>query len=134
VYVRLWTEDPSPKSKGDQGYWLDIQVFFKENILDFDIADADDALKKEYYGVPWSSDYRKNIKIIVKSQDWSTSENQHIQQIVISVVYRVQEGQQRAKSMDWMDSCNLPNLVKDYYRLGLFGMLGSGMIPRIILQ
>jgi hypothetical protein len=37
---------------------------------------------------------------------------QHIQQTVISVIRRVQEGHHRAKAMDWMDICNVPNLNK----------------------
>ena len=98
----------------------------EEDILDVDIADSDVTLRKEHYGVPGSSDYRKNMvlvtsplddkfgvashKVIVKSQDGDVNTSQHIQQTVISVIRRVQEGHQRAKAMDWMDICNVPNL------------------------
>ena len=100
----------------------------EEDILDADIADADVTLRKEHYGVPGSSDYRKNMmlatsplsdkfgvashKIIVKSQDGDSASAQQIERTIMSVIRRVHEGYQQAKAMDWMDICNIPNLDK----------------------
>ena len=99
-----------------------------DDVLDIDITDADVTLRKEHYGVPGSSDYRKNMmlatsplsdkcgvashKIIVKSQDGGSDSAQQIERTIMSVIRRVHEGYQQAKAMDWMDICNIPNLDK----------------------
>ena len=74
-----------------------------EDILDVDIADADVILWKEHYGVPGSSDYRKNMmlatsllsdkfgvashKSIVKSQDGNSASAQQIERTIMSVIH-----------------------------------------------
>ena len=97
-----------------------------DDILDTEIADTNFTLQKEHYRTPGSRDYLKNIamanspfakrfglashKIVIKSQDGDTSSNQHVQQMILSVIRYVEECHQRAKAMDWMHICNLPKL------------------------
>ena len=103
-------------------------MFSRKTFLDVDITDADITLQKEHYGVPGSSDYRKNVvvvispladkfgvashKIVVKSQDGDSSSAQQIKRTIMSAIRQVHEGHQRAKAMDWMNICNIPNLDK----------------------
>ena len=90
-----------------------------EEVLDANIVHADITLQIEQYGVPGLSDYRKNIvlvtsplaakcgvasyKNIINFQDGDSSTAQQIKQTIMSIIRLVHEGQQRAKSMDWMD-------------------------------
>ena len=83
----------------------------------------DVALKKENYGEPGTSDYRKNMamatqaltekfgvarhKIVADAEEGDVSKNLHVQQVVVTTLHRIKEGHLRSKKMDWMDICTL---------------------------
>jgi hypothetical protein len=83
-------------------------------------------LKKADYGEPGTTEYRKNMAMATAAlsdkfgvashrvsnhvEEGDHSSRQHIQQTIVGILGRVQEGYQRAKMMDWMDICHLPQL------------------------
>lgn len=96
------------------------------DVPDADMLDVDVALRKEDYGVPGSSDYRKNMasateglrdkfgvpkhKVTTAGEEGDQTKHQYVQQSIVSTLHRVKEGHERSKKTDWMDIC----LVADY--------------------
>ena len=99
-----------------------------EAVSDEDMLDIDVTLKKENYGVPGTSDYRKNMvmattglaekfgvarhKIVGGSEeDGDQPKYAHVQQVRVSILHRVKEGVQRSQAMDFMDICTIPQVT-----------------------
>jgi hypothetical protein len=90
------------------------------------MLDVDVALRKEDYGVPGSSDYRKNMasateglrdkfgvpkhKVTTAGEEGDQTKHQYVQQSIVSTLHRIKEGHEHSKKTDWMDIC----LVADY--------------------
>ena len=98
-----------------------------EPVPDGDMLTIDVTLKKEDYGAPGSSDYRKNMamatvglsekfgvarhKIVAGGEeDGDQSKSAHVQQVIVGIIHRVKEGHQRSKMMDFMDVCTVSSL------------------------
>jgi hypothetical protein len=101
--------------------------FVREKAVDdTDMLDVDVTLRKEDYGEPGTSDYRKNMlmattsltekfgvakdKIVAHAQDGDQEKSAHIQQVIVGILRRVKEGQKRSETMDWMDICTVSSL------------------------
>lgn len=96
------------------------------DVPDVDMLDADVALKKENYGAPGSSDFRKNMlmatsalpekfgvarhKIVNSGEEGDQTKHQFVQQTIVNTLHRIKEGHERCKKMDFMDVC----MVADY--------------------
>ena len=92
-------------------------------VPDGDMLTIDVTLKKEDYGVPGSSDFRKNMamataglsekfgvarhKIVAGGEEGDQSKSAHVQQVIVGIIHRVKEGHQRSKMMDFMDICTV---------------------------
>ena len=90
-------------------------------------------LRKEDYGEPGTSEYRKNRqmathaleqkfgvarhKIVSDAEDGDASKNMHIQQVIVSTLQRIKEGEHRSKSMDFMGICVMPRLIESNIHL-----------------
>ena len=102
-----------------------LQKFVRdEAVPDSDMLNIDVTLRKEDYGAPGSSDYRKNMamataalsekfgvarhKIVVGGEEGDRAKHAHVQQAIVSILHQIKEGQQRSKAMDFMDICTLP--------------------------
>ena len=89
-------------------------------MLDADIADAESTLQNEHYGVTWLSDCRKNMMLAASSladkielRPTRSLSNPNMESVpIMAAIRRVHEGHQWAKTMDWMDICNIPKLDK----------------------
>lgn len=93
---------------------------------DADMLDVDVTLRKEDYGEPGTSDYRKNMlmattslsekfgvakhKLVTHAQEGDQEKSAHIQQVIVGILHRVKEGQKRSEAMDWMDICTVSGL------------------------
>ena len=97
------------------------------DVPDEDMLDLEVSLKKEDYGLPGSSDYRKNRamataalsekfgvarhKILAAAEEGDQSKYSHVQTVIVSILHRVKQGELRAKAVDWMDICTIPFLI-----------------------
>lgn len=96
-------------------------------VPDGDMLAIDVTLKKEDYGLPGSSDYRKNMAMATAGlsdkfgvarhkivsggeEDGDQSKSAHVQQVIVGIIHRVKEGHQRSKMMDFMDVCTVSRL------------------------
>jgi hypothetical protein len=93
------------------------------------MLDIEVTLRKQDYGEPGSSDYRKNMamataglsekfgvarhKILAGGEEGDQSKHAHVQQVIVGVLHRVKEGWQRSRQMDFMDICTVPRMVGD---------------------
>lgn len=92
------------------------------DVDDDDLLDVDVILLKADYGVPGSSDYRKNMALATvalaekfgvarhkvvsatgEADSGDQAKSQHVQQVLVGILHRVNEGQERASAMDWID-------------------------------
>ena len=87
------------------------------------------ALRKEDYGEPGSSEYRKNMasatyplsekfgvarhKVVTSAEDGDETKNRYVQQVLVGLTHRVKEGYERAKKYDMMDICSLADFSGD---------------------
>eukprot|EP00956_Cyclotella_meneghiniana_P015031 scaffold22790_cov42-Cyclotella_meneghiniana.AAC.3 len=87
------------------------------------------ALRKEDYGEPGSSEYRKNMaaatyplaekfgvarhKVLSSAEDGDETKNRFVQQVLVGLTHRVKEGHERAKKYDFMDICTLADYTGD---------------------
>jgi hypothetical protein len=83
-------------------------------------------LRKEDYGTPGSTDYRKNMlmataslpekfgvakhKIVAGGEEGDQAKSAHVQQVLVGIIHRVKEGKKRSQQMDFMDICTLSGL------------------------
>jgi hypothetical protein len=97
-----------------------------EDVPDSEMREGQVVLRREDYGEPGSTEYRKNMqmatyplaekfgvakhKIIAGAEDGDQTKSMHVQQAIVSILHRVKEGLQRSKSMDWMEICVLPRM------------------------
>jgi hypothetical protein len=86
-------------------------------------------VRKEDYGEPGSSDYRKNMamataalsekfgvarhKIVAGGEEGDQAKHAHVQHVIVSIIHRVKEGRKRSEMMDFMDICNVSQLGGD---------------------
>ena len=93
---------------------------------DADMLTIDVTLRKEDYGAPGSSDFRKNQafataglhekfgvarhKIVSGAEEGDQAKSAHVQQVIVGILHRITEGQQRSKAMDFMDVCTVSGL------------------------
>ena len=100
----------------------------KDDLPDELMLDIEVTLKKEDYGEVGSSDYRKNRamataalskkfgvarhKILANAEEGDQSKYSHVQSVIVGILHRVKQGENRAKQMDWMDICVIPFLVE----------------------
>eukprot|EP00956_Cyclotella_meneghiniana_P032410 scaffold89146_cov64-Cyclotella_meneghiniana.AAC.1 len=91
--------------------------------------EVDVTLRKQDYGEPGSSEYRKNKematrtltkkfgvarhKIVSGAEEGDVSKHMHVQQVIVSILHRVKEGHERSKQMDFMDLCKLADFSGD---------------------
>ena len=47
-------------------------------------------------------------KIVAGGEEGDQAKHAHDQQVIVSILHRIKEGQQRSKAMDFMDICTLP--------------------------
>eukprot|EP00956_Cyclotella_meneghiniana_P009422 scaffold13022_cov30-Cyclotella_meneghiniana.AAC.1 len=87
------------------------------------------ALRKEDYGEPGSSEYRKNMasatyplaekfgvarhKIVTAAEEGDETKNRFVQQVLVGLTHRVKEGHERAKKYDFMAICNVADYTGD---------------------
>ena len=87
------------------------------------------ALRKEDYGEPGSSEYRKNMasatyplaekfgvarhKIVTAAEEGDETKNRFVQQVLVGLAHRVKEGHERAKKYDFMAICNVADYTGD---------------------
>jgi hypothetical protein len=85
------------------------------------------ALRKEDYGEPGRSKYRKNMasatyplaekfgvarhKVVSSAEDGDETKNCFVQQVLVGLTHRVKEGHERAKKYDFMDICTLADFT-----------------------
>jgi hypothetical protein len=97
-----------------------------DDVPDSEMLEGQVVLRREDYGEPGSTEYRKNMqmathalaekfgvakhKIIAGAEDGDQTKSMHVQQAIVSILHRVKEGLQRSKSMDWMEICVLPRM------------------------
>jgi hypothetical protein len=83
------------------------------------MLNIDVTLRKEDYGEPGTSDYRKNMamataalaekfgvarhKIIAGAEEGDQAKSAHVQQVIVGIIHRVREGLQRSRMMDFLD-------------------------------
>jgi hypothetical protein len=118
--VRRTTTSTVPKS-------AQAAKFVREDdVPDHEMLEGQVVLRREDYGEPGSTEYRKNMqmatdalaekfgvakhKIIAGAEDGDQTKSMHVQQAIVSILHRVKEGLQRSKSMDWMEICSLPQM------------------------
>ena len=117
-------EDPTPTRLQPAGQRA--KFVLQQDIPDEFIDDQDIILKKENYGTPGTTEWRKNMvmateplqepfgvaqhKVVHRVEDGDQQSFLHIQQMIVGVLHRVNEGHSRSKSMDWMDICLIPRL------------------------
>eukprot|EP00956_Cyclotella_meneghiniana_P026982 scaffold59653_cov23-Cyclotella_meneghiniana.AAC.1 len=81
------------------------------------------ALRKEDYGEPGSSEYRKNMaaatyplpekfggarhKVLSSAEEGDETKSRFVQQVLVGLTHRVKEGHGRSKKFDFMDICTL---------------------------
>jgi hypothetical protein len=113
--------DAPPKSTKQLRKFVRDVAVDDANMLTIDVT-----LRKEDYGAPGSSDYRKNQafataglaekfgvarhKIVSGGEEGDQSKSAHVQQVIVSILHRITEGHQRSKAMDFMDICNVSGL------------------------
>ena len=113
-------DPPTPRSAQRSKFVLDTDV------PDTDMLDIEVSLKKEDYGEPGTSDYRKNRaaataalsekfgvarhKVLAAAEDGDQSKYTHVQTVIVGILHRVKQGELRAKAVDWMDICTIPFL------------------------
>ena len=98
-----------------------------DDVPDIDMMDIDVMLRKEDYGVPGTTEFRKNMQMATAplsnkfgvakhkimsgaSQDGDQNNYLSIERTIVSMIHRVKEGHNRSQSMDFMEICNLPKL------------------------
>jgi hypothetical protein len=104
-----------------------MRKFVRETpVDDGDLLTVDVTLRKEDYGEPGSSDYRKNMlmataslpekfgvarhKIVSDGEEGDRPKTAHVQQVIVGVIHRVKEGLKRSQAMDFMDVCTVSGL------------------------
>jgi hypothetical protein len=103
-----------------------------DDVLDSEMLEGQVILRREDYGEPGSSEYRKNMqmathalaekfgvakhKIIAGAEDGDQTKSMHVQQAIVSILHQVKEGLQCSKSMDWMEICSFPRMRGDLNR------------------
>jgi len=104
-----------------------MRKFVRETpVDDGDLLTVDVTLRKEDYGEPGSSDYRKNMlmataslpekfgvarhKIVSDGEEGDRPKTAHVQQVIVGVIHRVKEGLKRSQAMDFMDICTVSGL------------------------
>ena len=102
---------------------------FVQDTPDSDIEDGDIILKKEDFGIPGTTEYRKNMTLATEAletsfgvtgegmidriggeQDGDQKGFRHVQRIISDMNHRVDEAHKRCKAFDLMDICNIAGL------------------------
>lgn len=118
------TPTPTSRPTGQRDKFVRLS-----DVPDADMLDVDVVLRKEDYGAPGSSDYRKNMAVATaalgekfgvarhkvthrtgEAESGDAKGNQHVQHAIVGILHRIKEGHQRAVGMDWMDICHIPKL------------------------